>query len=624
MIAPSSIEHQVVSRLIKAGFSPESAAFYWSGDGQSGSVDDIINRIMDRILSDQSADVCAEEETQRDPSSNGEETNPFSGAGAVQTERPTAKPRGNFDVPPSEDEDQEIGSDTDEDEEETLELDLDDATVEDLAKAASDELYNPRTLEQNRVLLAAFPEWLANLLREWMRFVKIPALLPATCVLATISAALMRGLRCWGSRGWVYANLYALLGAESGVGKTLVYDETVRPLEELDEELQDAFKEWLSNIRAELGIIESTIRAKMTAHQKVVKDGAELSEAEMRNFKAGLSALHKEKGELEEQMERRVSLWTSDFTSEILGVLLRDNAEQMSVQSDEGGVALFNLEGKYNEGGQTDDILLCKCFSGNAHKVHRISRNAVGLKRPRCSMLLLLQPDLLHRAFRNERLVVGGFLARTFSIDCRLKMQYELPDEQEPINAQLTAQWNTAFKELYRKFRCAEKPYTIQVEDKVRHRARHHYNAIVQMVRHRLSDISSFAARWTELTWRAALALHAIRYGVECDKRILSETTYESAVSITTIFFQEQLKVLQALRVDKQHNTHNRLQTLFQERQNAPITLRDLQRRHGLEKDEVETCVKTYPDIYGLVNRKSAHGERSTLLFLQVFPPPDI
>ena len=48
-------------------------------------------------------------------------------------------------------------------------------------------------------------------------------------------------------------NLYALLGAESGVGKSLIFNEVAHPLEELDSGLQEEFKELASAMRTELG-----------------------------------------------------------------------------------------------------------------------------------------------------------------------------------------------------------------------------------------------------------------------------------------------------------------------------------------------------------------------------------
>jgi hypothetical protein len=141
------------------------------------------------------------------------------------------------------------------------------------------------------------------------------------------------------------------------------------------------------------------------------------------------------------------------------------------------------------------------------------------------------------------------------------------------------------------------------------------------MVCHHRLLIDNFVARWTELTWRVALVIHAIRYGIECDKYALSSETYAGAVAITKIFFLEQLKVLQALRTNRLHDTHTALQTLFFEGQNAPIPLRTLRVRHGLEKEEVETCVNAYPEMYALTSRKSIHGHRSTLLFLKAYIP---
>jgi hypothetical protein len=45
------------------------------------------------------------------------------------------------------------------------------------------------------------------------------------------------------------------------------------------------------------------------------------------------------------------------------------------------------------------------------------------------------------------RFVIGGILTRAFAMDCRLKMQPELPEEQDPIDENL-AKWNKEIKPL--------------------------------------------------------------------------------------------------------------------------------------------------------------------------------
>jgi hypothetical protein len=140
---------------------------------------------------------------------------------------------------------------------------------------------------------------------------------------------------------------------------------------ELDNELQLETKELRSNLRVELGIIESTIKVTMVAHEKVLKTEAALSEAELADFKATLASLHKAKQEIEEQLKKRRSLWTTDFTSEALGTLLQDNDEQMSVHSDEGGIALILRASTTIRTDRRHP--LCSAFSGGTHKVDRIS-----------------------------------------------------------------------------------------------------------------------------------------------------------------------------------------------------------------------------------------------------------
>jgi hypothetical protein len=54
-----------------------------------------------------------------------------------------------------------------------------------------------------------------------------------------------------------------------------------------------------------------------------------------------------------------------------------------------------------------------------------VSRPPIVLHHPCVTMLLLVQPDLLQKAFSNERLLVGGLLARCLAADSKMEVQYE-------------------------------------------------------------------------------------------------------------------------------------------------------------------------------------------------------
>jgi hypothetical protein len=55
----------------------------------------------------------------------------------------------------------------------------------------------------------------------------------------------------------------------------------------------------------------------------------------------------------------------------------------------------------------------------------KVGRGSVLLYQPCVVMLVLTQPDLLYKLFSNERLLVGGFLARTLAADSKMQIQDE-------------------------------------------------------------------------------------------------------------------------------------------------------------------------------------------------------
>jgi hypothetical protein len=83
-----------------------------------------------------------------------------------------------------------------------------------------------------------------------------------------------------------------------------------------------------------------------------------------------------------------------------------------------------------------------------------------------------------------------------------------------------------------------------------------------------------------------------------------------------------QLEVLKMMRIDAVEKTHERLQELFVRHENAPIRMRDPEKSHGLHRDLMQSCVKTYPKIYGIEVVKSARGGNpSMVIFLRKHKP---
>ena len=86
-------------------------------------------------------------------------------------------------------------------------------------------------------------------------------------------------------------------------------------------------------------------------------------------------------------------LWAQDVTPEKLGALMVENAEAMSLISDEGG--LFDiLAGRYSNGVPNLDLFL-QSHAGAPVRVDRNSRASVVLESPALTLILSPQPEVL-------------------------------------------------------------------------------------------------------------------------------------------------------------------------------------------------------------------------------------
>jgi hypothetical protein len=258
--------------------------------------------------------------------------------------------------------------------------------------------------------------------------------------------------------------------------------------------------------------------------------------------------------------------------------------------------------------------------------VDRVGRESVLLHQPCVAMLVLTQPDLLHKLFSNERLLVGGFLARCLAVDSRMEIQDETEESQPDCDPVIMAQWNMHIESLVKMFRFAEEPCWIDVEPEVRKLSRHYYNIWAAKARGVLSEISSFAVRWCERAWEISINLHMGIYGVgwaDCPAG-LSKETFENAIRISDFFAERQLEVLRRPRIEAQKKLRSRLEEVLVSDNKKPMTLRALRDRHGIKKEEVISSVKSHPDIFGMVEVKPPRGSNSTIVFLWSNPPRGI
>jgi replicative DNA helicase len=461
--------------------------------------------------------------------------------------------------------------------------------------------------------LEAFPVVIQTPAREIVRHYKVTPALAANVALSINSAAIGRGITVQSNVRKTYANLYMLIGAQSGTGKSVVYEDLSRVIiDEQNSLLEDYKAKSRPELEAELKLLDRDIQALLKE-----KDKDDLGTRQLR-----LSDFLKEQSELTDRLEGGYRLVSSDFTSEGLGKLLVTSGEQMAVLSDEGGLCLYNMMGRYTKGDMTDDIFLSMCKTVTPHIVDRVSRAPIILKHPCVTLMLMLQPDLINKAFADERLRVGGFLCRCLFFDSRLKIQYEDEHSLPPPDRAVMEAWSTHIQNLLQAYRMAEQSFTVEVGSGVRQISRLFRNEIVDKIRDDLGDVASFAIRWAERAWEIALNFHVAIHGAEAFKHVLSAETFKNAIALVRWFMIEELRVLQVSRLEATNKTAEKLEELFRKNNNSPISLRDLDRRHRIAKSDVVSCVKSNEHLFVLATRRSARGGvESRVVFPRAHPP---
>jgi hypothetical protein len=121
---------------------------------------------------------------------------------------------------------------------------------------------------QSEFPLETMPPTFRQPIEEVMRHYKVNALLPAACALVINSAALGRGLMVKSNVKRTYANLYSIIAAKSGTGKSNVFDEFMVPLNKLQfEALKEFNAEQKPRAEAELKLLQQEIQG-LLKHRK--------------------------------------------------------------------------------------------------------------------------------------------------------------------------------------------------------------------------------------------------------------------------------------------------------------------------------------------------------------------
>lgn len=431
------------------------------------------------------------------------------------------------------------------------------------------------------------PLILQNYLREICRVYGVCEALPGACMLGTLSMALGSGAEIDIGEYRVRGNLFVLGSARSGTGKSVVFSRVVQPF--LDYE-----RNWVAYWRKNtLPGIKAKIRMLKQRQETLDKQASKLpkmSEADLQeatNIEQDLQDLTR--------LTQEPSMTFGEATREkIADLVSRSPRETLASVSAEARGCINALMGRYNS--KTDEDMFVALWSGDYYKICRMYRPDTVLRNPCLSLLWLVQPDLLSQLLSSDDMLDSGLLARTLFFEGG--SPFHTIGNQAPLLPSSQHAWQDLVCRIANTFYHQPEAVIFPCQQEVLDLMTRFRLCLIQRTKFEgdLADVSSFAARWVEQTWRIMLVLHVTKLQEMVLSPVSMETANE-AIQLMDWFATQQLLLLTAQRERK---TDERFESLLQVLGRKPgqcCSLRDLHRRHGFQEAEVRTIVLNHPGI---------------------------
>lgn len=325
--------------------------------------------------------------------------------------------------------------------------------------------------------------------------------LAALVAIGSISAAVGKGLLVQSSRNrTTRANLYILLGAPSGAGKSEVFRELYRPLLDFEEELYSFWRQEASpRARAGDELLKGVVAGLRSAGKRMAHPGLDLFRGIQENER---------KREICRGFLDPPSILADDITPEALMVVMGRSHETLAIVSPDARQTLKALAVSDSRA----ESFFLKAFSGDLAVSNRISRRAIRLHSPCLSVLLLTQCDafahFVGKVSAGKSGLLPRFLYANFNSEHQISGTIDL--RRTPS---IEKSYDRLIQGLLENYRFAEEP-TVVIPTREAMRLLRDYERECRAASAADSTIrGEILRRKTEQVWRLALVLHAARYG---------------------------------------------------------------------------------------------------------------
>ena len=402
----------------------------------------------------------------------------------------------------------------------------------------------------------------------------------AVASLAILSICVQGKYRIWGKPDWWEPlNTYCVVVLPPSERKSAVISLMTAPLEEYEKEVNTVLDAQIIESQMMRSILEKERRS---LEDKVSKGKATVEDV---TKKAQEIAAFKE--------IQPLKLFVDDVTSERLTSILAENRGRAAIASAEGGIFDI-LNGIYTKNVNIDVFL--KGHSGDTIRVERIGRACESIDHPTLTMLLAVQPEVLHGLMSNGTFNGRGLTARfLYSIPKSFRGNRKF--YTNPISDAVKASYNHLIRTLLvnnqndEPLRLTQGATLVLEKIYLNTESRFHTD---------LAEIESWAGKYTGAVLRIAGLLHIAENNGIPEFSDVSEQTMKNAVRIGEYFLEHAKAAYSLMGADPVNKQGEYLLSKIQKAQ-----VREFSRR-----DAMRMCrgIKTAESIQPVLNRLCEYG----------------
>ncbi len=322
--------------------------------------------------------------------------------------------------------------------------------------------------------------------------------------------------------------LYCVAIAPPGERKSAVMSAMTRPIYDYESAQKQAHAADIARNRMERKLLEDELEKARKAATEKMDHSIPLELAEQLE-------------EFEEMHETR--FLADDSTPEKLVALMEEQGGCITVCSAEGGVFDAML-GRYERSLNLDVYL--KAHAGDPIVVDRLGRSANRVDRPRMSMMLTIQPEVLSGVMRNSAFRGRGLCARFLFALCRSKVGYR-KTETEPVPEDVRNNYNDFVKRIL----SGEDSGVIHLSADADQQRREYQEKIEHRLRSEWADILDWGCKLVGATVRIAALISCARG----ETVIISGEDMSAAISIGEYLGESAVAAYQTMGNDSDTET---------------------------------------------------------------------